>query len=202
MSVQLSTTKSASIAKPTPHPTDPETARENHRLIRDTFTPAAHTAGVTARAATGNPPNLVARFDHYPSKPGMATGKITVNGHTYSFRSGTDPRNTKDGKGLLSTPRGQFLVKGTSPLVKPAMTLNGVSFNHNLLNPKTGGEGTPDPRRPGQPRTELRIHPDGNVPGTAGCIGIVGSKAQLEAFEKDLKAEQARAPKGFLLTVQ
>jgi hypothetical protein len=189
--------------KPPPSLTRPdktETARENRRLIRDTFTPAKVSA--VSSAATGNPPNKVARFDHYPSKPGMATGKITINGHTYTFRSGTDPKNTKGGKGLLSTPKGQFLVKGTSPIVKPAMTLNGVSFNHNLLNPKTGAEGTNDPRRPNQPRTELRIHPDGNVPGTAGCIGIVGTKAQLEAFEKDMKAEQARSPKGFILTVQ
>lgn len=34
-------------------------------------------------------------------------------------------------------------------------------------------------------RTELGIHPDGNVPGTLGCIGIkLGSKDEAETWDK------------------
>ena len=40
---------------------------------------------------------------------------------------------------------------------------------------------TPDPR---DGRTSLRIHPDGGLPGTAGCIGLNGTKPQLQQFAR------------------
>ncbi|CAM3881026.1 hypothetical protein MUGA111182_15000 [Mucilaginibacter galii] len=35
-------------------------------------------------------------------------------------------------------------------------------------------------------RTDLRIHPDGNVPGSAGCIALTASNAVLTSFYKEL----------------
>ena len=36
-------------------------------------------------------------------------------------------------------------------------------------------------------RTELRIHPDGNRPGSAGCIAITADRSTLTGFYNNLK---------------
>jgi hypothetical protein len=53
----------------------------------------------------------------------------------------------------------------------------------------------------GGTRTALRIHPDGGRAGTMGCIGIVGDRATLQRFQRDLAAELARNGGRFTLRV-
>lgn len=40
--------------------------------------------------------------------------------------------------------------------------------------------------RAGRDREWLRIHPDGGGQGTAGCIGLTGSAAELRQFRTEL----------------
>jgi hypothetical protein len=51
-------------------------------------------------------------------------------------------------------------------------------------------------------RTLLRIHPDGGVEGTEGCIGIVGGAAVQRQFVADMRAQLARGGGSFALTVR
>lgn len=105
----------------------------------------------------------------------MATGSITVNGHSYQFRSGGG------GRGYL--PRGEYTVAGESaPL--PTMRVGNVAFSFNLSDKYDS--------RVGDTRTALRIHPDGGPTGTIGCIGIVGDESTQRRFEADMRAELAR----------
>lgn len=57
-------------------------------------------------------------------------------------------------------PMGWYLCSNLRERSKTAMVRDGVGFSVDL-----------DPLFP-TTRTLLRIHPDGNVPGTLGCIGI------------------------------
>lgn len=58
---------------------------------------------------------------------------------------------------------------------KNAMTRNGVMFGVHI---------TPDPRFG---RSALYIHPDGNLPGTAGCVGLTGSFYELSDFSDRIR---------------
>ena len=50
-------------------------------------------------------------------------------------------------------------------------------------------------------RTLLRIHPDGQGPGTIGCIGIVGDGAVQRRFRDDMLEEIRRNGGSFTLKV-
>jgi hypothetical protein len=108
----------------------------------------------------------------------LASGTITVNGKTYSFKSG--------GAGKGSLPKGTYTVTAhrNSRFDKPSMVKDGVGYSFALSNKYDA--------RVGATRTELRIHPDGGRPGTIGCIGIQGNGATQRAFRNDMNAELKR----------
>ncbi len=107
----------------------------------------------------------------------MIEGRITVNGHTYNYRSG--------GHGAGNLPMGQYSVsahmwnRGNS-----SMNVGGVGYSFALSNKY-------DPRV-GRVRGDLRIHPDGGTPGTIGCMGIVGNATTQAQFRRDMAAELQR----------
>jgi len=116
----------------------------------------------------------------------MATGRITVNGNTYTFRSG--------GGGNGNLPPGQYTV--TPHMYSRgdrSMSVDGVGYSYALSDKY-------DPRV-GDTRSLLRIHPDGGGAGTIGCIGIVGDGQTQLRFREDMQAELARNGGSFTLNV-
>jgi RHS repeat-associated protein len=77
------------------------------------------------------------------------------------------------GQGAL--PPGEYSGNTLRTRTNPAMTREGIGWSLNL-----------DPNFETE-RTLLRIHPDGNVPGTEGCIGIQAPKAALSALQNRLQ---------------
>jgi peptidoglycan hydrolase-like protein with peptidoglycan-binding domain len=136
----------------------------------------------------GDPPNRTATFDRV-SRAGqrnqMVTGRITVNGNTYTFNSG--------GFGRGNLPRGEYTVSNLRGTNQRGMVRDGVGFKADVSDKY-------DPRV-GATRSLLRIHPDGGSAGTQGCIGIVGDRATLERFRRDLAAELRRNGGRFTLRV-
>ncbi|MGC4120761.1 MAG: peptidoglycan-binding domain-containing protein [Myxococcales bacterium] len=103
----------------------------------------------------------------------MTTGTLTVNGHTYDFRSG--------GYGKGSLPQGTYTVtEHMHSRNTRGMVVGGVGYSF-ALNDKYDA-------RVGATRTELRIHPDGGSAGTNGCIGIVGDANVQRRFRADMEA--------------
>jgi hypothetical protein len=148
-------------------------------------TPTPATNGTTASGAdrTANITNVsrAGRRDQ------LVTGNVTVNGHSYSFRSG--------GFGRGSLPPGPYTV--TPHLWNRSdrsMSVGGVGYSFALsdkFDPRVGGT-----------RRLLRIHPDGGTPGTEGCMGIVGDAATQRRFREDMRAELARNGGRFTLNVR
>jgi hypothetical protein len=117
----------------------------------------------------------------------MVTGQVTVNGHTYDFRSG--------GFGRGSLPRGDYTVtRHLDSRSTPGMVVGGVGYSFAMSDKFD--------RRVGATRTQLRIHPDGGSPGTEGCFGIVGNAATQRQFRADMIAEIRRNGGSYTLRVQ
>ncbi|MBI4818148.1 MAG: peptidoglycan-binding protein [Deltaproteobacteria bacterium] len=140
---------------------------------------------------TPRPPtsaNKTASFDRV-SKQGrdqMVEGKVTINGNSYSFRSG--------GWGRGSLPAGEYKVTANAWNTRQeGMNVGGVGYKFNLSDKY-------DPRV-GDTRTQLLIHPDGGTAGTRGCVGIVGDVATQRRFREDMRAELARNGGSFTLRV-
>ncbi len=136
------------------------------------------------------PGNMVAQFEE-TSRSGqtrqMVSGRITVNNRTYSFRSG--------GHGRGNLPPGSYTV--TPHLWERSETgfsVDGVGYSFALSDAFDS--------RVGDTRTLLRIHPDGGVAGTNGCIGIVGNGATQRAFREDMRAELNRGNNRSTLNVR
>lgn len=130
---------------------------------------------------TGSPANLTAQFES-TSRSGqtrqMMTGRITINNHTYDFRSGGH------GRGYL--PTGTYSVTPHRwDRSESGFSVDGVGFSFAVSDAYDS--------RVGDTRTLLRIHPDGGSPGTNGCIGIVGSAAVQRRFREDMRSEFNRA---------
>jgi peptidoglycan hydrolase-like protein with peptidoglycan-binding domain len=147
-------------------------------------------SGVEPRAAAGAPPNKVAQFESV-SKAGqrsqMMSGRITINGNTYDFRSG--------GGGRGNLPPGDYKI--TPHLWSRSdrsMSVGGVGYSFAMSDKYD--------KRVGGTRSLLRIHPDGGGPGTIGCIGIVGDAATQRQFREDMRAELARNGGAFNLSVR
>ncbi len=117
----------------------------------------------------------------------MVEGSITVNGNTYKFRSG--------GHGRGSLPKGEYQVTRhlDSRSDKRSMMVDGVGYSFALSDKFDS--------RVGDTRKLLRIHPDGNSPGTEGCIGIVGDAATQRRFREDMLAEIRRNGGSYTLNV-
>lgn len=154
---------------------------------------AKTTAPVSATAPTGAPrkaTNGVAHISSYTNvgkRSQMATGTITVNGKTYSFKSG--------GAGKGNLPKGNYTVTRhmNTRTDKKSMMKDGVGYSFALNNKYDA--------RVGATRTSLRIHPDGGKPGTIGCIGIQGNGATQKQFRSDMNRELSRNGGKYSLTV-
>lgn len=165
----------------------PEGAVPLHRLNSTRNDPAR--LGETTPGPGGAGGNRTATFDSVQNagaRNQMVTGRITVNGNTYDFRSG--------GHGRGSLPAGEYNVT-------PHL------WNRNTPSMNVGGEGysfamsDKYDSRVGGTRSLLRIHPDGRGPGTEGCIGIVGNAEVQRRFREDMRAELARNGGSFTLRV-
>lgn len=136
----------------------------------------------------GQPENRTATFDKV-SKAGqrdqMVTGRITVNGNTYEFRSG--------GFGRGNLPKGEYTISNLRNRDTRGMVKDGVGFSADMTDKYDS--------RVGGTRTALRIHPDGGTPGTMGCMGIVGDAATQRRFREDLRQELQRNGGRFTLRV-
>jgi hypothetical protein len=82
---------------------------------------------------------------------------------------------------LAPLPPGRYIGSNFRLRTDPKMTLDGVGFSVDLSD-----IWDPATRRA---RSALRIHPDGNLPGTEGCIGIRSKVAECQT------ALQALLPK-------
>lgn len=107
----------------------------------------------------------------------MATGLLNLDGKTYAAISG--PWN----KGML--PNGIYGVK----------KYNVVASTKNAGFKSVTGKGWFIPlKEPANvKRSGFGIHPDGNVEGTAGCIGLVGADAD-KFWNAWLKLSMAERP--------
>jgi YD repeat-containing protein len=85
--------------------------------------------------------------------------------NTGGFRS--DHTRVPPGK-PTRLPRGTYDVTFPRRRDHPGMVREGFGFSFNL-----------EPKFPTN-RSLIRIHPDGNNPGTEGCIGVMGTRSELE----------------------
>ena len=168
------------------------------RALKDGFDPSrpappTRPSAPTAPVETLPPPtpgeNRTATFDRVRG-PGtrsqQVTGRVTVNGHAYDFRSG--------GFGKGSLPPGSYEV--TPHLWSRSdrsMSVGGVGYSFALSDKFDS--------RVGATRRLLRIHPDGGTPGTLGCMGIVGNADVQRQFREDMRAELQRNGGRFTLNV-
>ena len=169
-------------------------------LQRDSFQPTNGTGRTSTRTnetrATETTPstsrsgaNRTATFDQVSNRGArnqMVTGRVTVNGHTYTFRSG--------GHGRGNLPAGNYEIR---PHLwsrnDRSMSVGGVGYSFAMSDKYDS--------RVGGTRSLLRIHPDGRSPGTEGCMGIVGNAAIQRQFREDMRAELARNGGHFTLRV-
>ncbi len=170
-----------------------EPARPASRTSTRTTTPRAPAPRTTEtrepapRGRAGR--NLTATFDRVTNagrRNQLVTGRITVNGRAYDFRSGGHARG--------SLPPGDYAI---TPHLwsrsNRSMTVGGVGYSFAMSDKYDS--------RVGGTRRLLRIHPDGAGPGTEGCIGIVGNAAVQRQFREDMRAELARNGGRFTLRV-
>ena len=167
------------------------------RALRDGFEPARPSTPSTPRPAPVEPTtprpasgaNLSASFDRVRgpgSRSQQVTGKVTVNGRSYDFRSG--------GHGRGSLPPGRYQI--TPHLWSRSdrsMSVGGVGYSFAMSDKFDS--------RVGANRSLLRIHPDGGTPGTMGCMGIIGSASVQRQFREDMRAELSRNGGRFTLNV-
>lgn len=185
----------------------------NPRLSAPDLRPQSRLREAPAPIASGAerppPPNGTARLDEVLPGAGMVTGQVTVNGHTYDFRSGKPERPPNPGR--LHVPPGEYRVTDMGETTNDAMTVDGEGWRFRIEDPnkKAGNDSygdsrhnpNPDPSITQGTRRYLRIHPDGADLGTDGCLGIVGDAATQRQFRADLLAELRRNP-NFRLVVQ
>lgn len=111
----------------------------------------------------------------------------------YLATSGAIARQTKDylwrAKGFGPIPEGEYWIP-TIGYVSNLPGINGLFFHIQ-----------PDPVSALGKRSELGIHHDANVPGTAGCIGII-RHASFERFCDRLEELNERGVKKLPLTVK
>lgn len=149
------------------------------------------TAPVTQQppAARGNADGVanITRTTHAGARNQMVEGQVTVNGHTYNFRSG--------GHGRGSLPKGDYTVTRHMDSRNTAgMVVGGVGYSFAMSDKYDA--------RVGGTRSLLRIHPDGGSAGTNGCLGIVGDAATQRRFREDMLAEIRRNGGSYTLRVQ
>jgi len=149
-------------------------------------TPAKPVDQSPTKPSSGTINATVDKITNKGARNQMTTGRVTINGHEYTYRSG--------GHGRGNLPNGDYKV---TPHMwsrnTPGMVVGGVGFSFALsdkFDPRVGGT-----------RTELRIHPDGGSAGTNGCMGIVGNADVQRRFREDMRAELNRRGGSFTLHV-
>lgn len=164
------------------------------RALQDGFEPSTRPSAPTRPVEPAAPrpqagENRTASFDRVRG-PGtrsqLVTGRVTVNGHTYDFRSG--------GHGRGSLPPGSYTV--TPHLWSRSdrsMSVDGVGYSFAMSDKYDS--------RVGATRSLLRIHPDGGTAGTMGCMGIVGNGAVQRQFREDMREELRRNGGRFTMNV-
>lgn len=112
-----------------------------------------------------------------------AANRARVDGYLIHGLTGSSWEACSGSRSLLPLPPGWYLARNFRHRTEPAMTRFNTGFSVDL-----------DPLFP-TTRTLLRIHPDGNAPGTAGCIGIT----DVRVAECCTELKQAIAGRGALL---
>lgn len=155
--------------------------------LSDNLNDSGSDSGASTPGTAGT--NGTATFDSTRNRGArnqMKIGRITVNGNTYTYRSG--------GFGRGNLPAGTYTVtKHLQNRSDRSMSVGGVGYSFAVSDKY-------DPRVRGT-RTLLRIHPDGGSAGTEGCIGIVGNAATQRAFRRDMNAEIDRNGGSYRLRV-
>ena len=146
--------------------------------------------GVTNGGSGRGVPNGTAQIDRTSNtgqRNQLATGRVTVNGNTYDFRSG--------GFGKGNLPTGSYnITRHMNSRSDRSMSVGGVGYSFAMSDKY-------DPRV-GATRSLLRIHPDGGTAGTLGCMGVIGNAETQRQFRADMNAEIARNGGTFRLTVR
>ncbi len=164
--------------------------------LKEAFRKAAEEAGLPADAVPGV--NSSATSQVVPGSNDMRQGTLTLRDPSTGEVLGTyDFNNGGFGKG--SIPNGNYEV--SFPRLRndePGMISNGVGYSFNLTQ-QGMADGTADDPRYTADRTVLRIHPDGNNPGTEGCIGILGGADVQREFYEQAKQLVEQGGGSFLL---
>lgn len=144
---------------------------------------------------------LTAKLEQVHAGVGLSKGALTLNGRTYRFNSGQTDR--------AALPVGEYMLRrGTLPASASEFTSQGVAFVYFLdgknqdgsaVAPRSGNAWDP---RLGRLRTELRLRPDIGAPGTAGAMGVVGTKQELQRLKDDLDAALRRSGGALRLVVR
>jgi hypothetical protein len=83
-------------------------------------------------------------------------------------------------------PNGNYMVKNGHHRTEKGYYRDGVGYSFDVIPLFSSLNGKK------MERTDLRIHPDGNKPGTLGCIGLDTNKAVLTAFYDDMSSYIAK----------
>ncbi|MBI2375427.1 MAG: peptidoglycan-binding protein [Deltaproteobacteria bacterium] len=165
-----------------------ERAPEGATPVRSLGIPSLEAARAGGAPRSGTQPRTATfdRIQNRGQRNQMVTGRLTINGNTYEFRSG----GYRNG----NLPAGRYTV---TPHMwdrdTRGMTVGGVGYSFALNNAYD--------RRVGAVRSNLRIHPDGGAVGTEGCMGIVGNAETQRRFREDMRAEITRSGGSFTLNV-
>jgi len=156
--------------------TNYEFRREFHRQRNtDQYDQGGPVVGPAAPGADGTAQGRVTR--NAGGRRQLVEGQVTVNGHTYNFRTG--------GHGRGSLPEGTYTI---TPHMHSrsdrSMSVGGLGSSFAMSDKF-------DPRVNATGRL-LRIHPDGGAAGTEGCLGIVGNAETQRQFRADMEAEIRR----------
>jgi hypothetical protein len=170
-----------------PASSPPTTTTGGTRLSGSDAAPSGSVADRQTVASGQNGTAWIERTTRAGQRNQMVEGSVTVNGHSYQFRSG--------GHGRGSLPTGTYNVTRhlDSRSDKASMMVGGVGYSFAMSDKF-------DPRV-GDTRQLLRIHPDGRSAGTEGCMGIVGDAATQRRFRDDMLAEIRRNGGSFSLQV-
>jgi RHS repeat-associated protein len=95
------------------------------------------------------------------------TDGSVIQAGSYSARSGSKTKNP--------IPTGDYQLSDYRDRTKDGMVVDGIGFSIDI---------SPDPYLD---RSKLRIHPDGGLPGTDGCIGLTGDDNELLDFQQKIQ---------------
>jgi hypothetical protein len=124
------------------------------------------------------PASIVPDFHFIAMRRGKSASDRRVNGFFVIPQAGFYCRACSGSSGLQPLPSGYYMSTNFRERKDVAMVRSGVGFSVDLAD-----KWDPALKRM---RSLLRIHPDGNAPGTQGCVGILDKvqecKDQLAAL--------------------